>query len=199
MTEPEGRWAAMRGALQIVDLLQRSVPGPEPASSVLQPALAARSSLWSVPSGGSPTSSFPLCSMISNALGLPRGASPRLPPARGNDKRLVGRYCALLAACLGCDSRTFCFDFLPKQRLYIETSRPRVPGRPQRRVGRPLDKIWTLGVQNALRAGDVLPAHETGRIGGSAPSGPGPFAVGPSEEGGGRSQATQTFTSRGLW
>ena len=69
MTEPGGRWAAVRSTIQFADFLQREVPGPGPAS-FLPTGVYSSFELMVLAHGRSPTSSFILCFLFSDALGL---------------------------------------------------------------------------------------------------------------------------------
>ena len=73
MTEPGGRWAALRSAILFADLLQRGAPGPA-SDSYLATGVYSSFELMVHPHGRSPTSSYLLCFLFSDALGLPQGA-----------------------------------------------------------------------------------------------------------------------------
>ena len=70
MNESEGRWAASRNIMQFADLLQRDVPGPGSATYMTTGVYSSFELMVRV-HGRSPTSSFLLCSLFSDVLGLP--------------------------------------------------------------------------------------------------------------------------------
>ena len=70
ISESEGRWAALRNIMQFADLLQRDVPGPGPAS-YLTTGVYDSFELMIRSQGRTPTLSFLLCSLFSDAMGLP--------------------------------------------------------------------------------------------------------------------------------
>ena len=96
MKESEGRWAALRNIMQFADLLQRDVPGPGPASYLTTGVYSSFELMIHV-HGRSPTSSFLLCSLFSDALGLPRATYLDFPHPR-EWEAVVGRYRALFTA-----------------------------------------------------------------------------------------------------
>ena len=83
MTKPRGRWAALRSVIQFADLARR--PGSD---RYLTTSVYSSFELMVRAHGKSPTSSFLLSSLFSDALGLPRGAI-LIALARGNGKRLL--------------------------------------------------------------------------------------------------------------
>ena len=96
ISESEGRWAALRNIMQFADLLQRDVPGPGPATYLTTGVyssfqLMVRAHMRSL------TSSFLLCSLFNDALGLPRAAFLDIPRTREWEEA-VGRYRALFTA-----------------------------------------------------------------------------------------------------
>ena len=82
--------------MQFADLLQRGVPGPVPASS-LTAGVYSSFELMVRAHGRRPTSSFLLCSLLSNGLGLPQRAYIDFPRTKEWEAR-AGRYRALFAA-----------------------------------------------------------------------------------------------------
>ena len=93
MNESGERWAALRNTMQFADLLQRDVPGPGPAS-YLTTGVYSSFELMVRAHGRSPTSSFLLCSLFSDALGLPQAAYLDFPRSR-EWAVAVGRYHAV--------------------------------------------------------------------------------------------------------
>ena len=81
MTEPGGRWAALRSAILFADLLQRGAPGPA-SDSYLATGVYSSFELMVRAHGRSPTLSYLLCSLFSDALGLPQGAYLDFPRSR---------------------------------------------------------------------------------------------------------------------
>ena len=81
MTEPGGRWAALWSAIQFADLLQRGASGPG-SDSFLTTGVYSSLELMVHTHGRSPTSSYLLCSLSSDALGLPQGAYLDFPRSR---------------------------------------------------------------------------------------------------------------------
>ena len=96
MTEPGGRWAAFRSTIQFADLLQRGAPGPE-SDSYLTTGVCSSFELIVRAHGKSSTYWNLLCSLFSDALGLPRGAYLDFPCSREGEVA-AGRYRALFAA-----------------------------------------------------------------------------------------------------
>ena len=72
---------ALRNTVQFADLLQRDVPGPG-AASHLKTGVYCSFELTVRAHGKSPTSSFLLCSLFSDALGLPQEAYLDFPRSR---------------------------------------------------------------------------------------------------------------------
>ena len=70
MTESGGRREALWSTMQFADLLQRVVPGPGPAS-YLTTGVYDSFELMIRSQGRTPTLSFLLCSLFSDAMGLP--------------------------------------------------------------------------------------------------------------------------------
>lgn len=87
MTEPRGRWTALRITMQFADLLQRGVPGPGPVSYLTTGVHRSFDTMGRNP-GRSRISSFLLCYLFSDALGLPQGAC-LISFFRGNGQRLL--------------------------------------------------------------------------------------------------------------
>ena len=73
VNESGGRWAALGNVMQFAELLQREVPRPGPAS-YLTTNIYSSFELMVNAHGRSPTSSFLLCSLLSDALGFPQAA-----------------------------------------------------------------------------------------------------------------------------
>ena len=96
MTESWGRWAALCNTMQFTDHLQRDVPGPGPASYSTTGVYNSFELIVRA-QGRTPASSFLLCSLFSDALGLPQAAHLDFPCARGWEVA-VGCYRALFAA-----------------------------------------------------------------------------------------------------
>ena len=70
MAEPGGKWAALRSTIQFADLLQRGAPGPG-SDSYLTTGVYSSFALMVRAHGRSPTPSYLLCSLFSDAPGLP--------------------------------------------------------------------------------------------------------------------------------
>ena len=81
MTKLEGRWAAVRRALQFTALLQRDALGTEPASYVTT-GVHNTFELMATALRRSSTSSSVLCSLFSDAMDLPQEACLDFPRAR---------------------------------------------------------------------------------------------------------------------
>ena len=82
MTEPGGTWRCWEPPyVQFADLLQRSFPGPGPASYSTT-GVYSLFELMVRAHGRSPTSPFLLCSLFSDALGLLQGAYLDFPRSR---------------------------------------------------------------------------------------------------------------------
>ena len=81
MTESGGMWAALTSTIQFADLLQRGAPGPG-SDSYLTTGAYSSFELMVRTHGRSPTSSYLLCSLSSDALGLPQGAYLDFPRSR---------------------------------------------------------------------------------------------------------------------
>ena len=96
MTEPGGRWGALRSTIQFADFIQRDVPGPEPAS-YLTTGVYISFEIMARIHRRSPTSSFLLFSLFSDALGMPQGEYLDFPWPK-DWEAAAGRYRALLAA-----------------------------------------------------------------------------------------------------
>ena len=145
MNESEGRWAALRIIMQFADLLQREVPAPGPATYLTSGIYSSFELMVSV-HGGSPTSSFLLCSLFSYALGLPRAVYLDFPRPRKWEEA-AGRYRVLFTT-FGIRSQDILLP-LTNRRLYIG------PHIQEYLVGldaewEELLTRWTLWVQNAL-------------------------------------------------
>jgi len=152
MNEYGGRWVAVRGALQFAARVQRGNPEPEPASYVTTGAFGTFELMLRA-HGGSPTSSFLLCSLFCDALDMPQGAYLDFPRPRGWEAA-VGHYRTLFAA-YAIQPQDVLLR-LPNQRLYIgphvQEYLVGLDAECEERLAR-----WTLGVQRALETGDALP------------------------------------------
>ena len=125
------RWAALRSAAQFADLLQRDVPGPGPAS-YLTTGVYSSFEIMIRAHGRSPTSSFLLCSLFSDALGLPQEAYLNFPRSREWEVA-VDRYRTLFVA-FGIRAQDILLQ-LPKPAALHWAPCPRILGGPRRRVG----------------------------------------------------------------
>ena len=76
-----GRWPAVAGALQFAELLEEDGPRLDPASYVTTGSHNTFEEMVRI-HGSSPTSSFLLCSLFGDALGLPHGAYLDFPRPR---------------------------------------------------------------------------------------------------------------------
>ena len=148
MNESEGRWAALRTIMQLADLLQRDVPGQGPASYLTAGVYSSFELMVRV-HGRSPTSSFLLCSLFSDGLGLPRAAYVDFPRPR-EWEAAVGRYRALFTA-FGIRSQDVLLR-LTNRRLYIGPQVQECLAGLDAEWEELLTR-WTLGVQNALEEG----------------------------------------------
>ena len=115
MTEPGGRWAALRITIQFADLLHRSTPGPG-SDSCLTTGVYNSFEVMVRARGRSLTCSYLLCSLCSEALGLPQGAYLDFPRSRELDMA-VGRYRVRFAA-FGIQAQDILLR-LTNRRLYI--------------------------------------------------------------------------------
>ena len=152
MAEPGGKWAALRSTIQFADLLQRGAPGPG-SDSYLTTGAYSSFELMVRTHGRSPTSSNPLCSMFSDALGLPHGAYLDFPRSREWEVA-VGRYRVLFAA-FGIQAQDILLR-LRNRRLYtgphVQSYLAGLDGEWEERVTR-----WTLAVQTAMEEAVELP------------------------------------------
>ena len=82
--QPEGRWPAVGSTLQFAELLAEGVPLLDPASYVTTGSHHTFELMLRA-HGRSPTSSFLLCALFGDALGLPRRRIS-IFPALGNGK-----------------------------------------------------------------------------------------------------------------
>ena len=106
---------ALRTTIQFADLLQRGAPGPG-SDSYLTTGICSPFELMVRAHGRSPTSSYLLCSLFSDALGLPQGAYLDFPHSR-EWEAAVGRYRALFAG-VGIQAQDILLR-LTHRRLYI--------------------------------------------------------------------------------
>ena len=81
MTEPGRTWAVLRSTILFADLPQRGVPGPG-SDSYLTTVVYSYFELMVRAHGRRPTSSYLLCSLINDAVGLPQGAYLGFPRSR---------------------------------------------------------------------------------------------------------------------
>ena len=115
MTEPGGRGAALRSTTQFGDLFQRDAPGPG-SGSYLTTGVYNSFELMVRAHGRRSTSSYLLCFLLSDALGLPQGTYLDFPRSREWEVA-VGRYRALFAA-FGIQAEDIILR-LTNRRLYI--------------------------------------------------------------------------------
>ena len=111
----EGRWGVMRGALRFATHVHRQISRLKSASYVTA-GIYGTFELMLHAHGRSSTSSFLLCSLFCDALGLPQGAYLDLPRPR-EWEMAAGRYRTLSAA-----YTIQLQDILPRlqnQRIYI--------------------------------------------------------------------------------
>ena len=152
----EGRWRAVRGALQFATRVRRHISGLESAS-YMTTGIYGTFELMLHAHGRSSTSSFLLCSLFCDALDLPQGPCLDFPRPR-EWKTAAGRYGTLFAACAIQPQDIFLR--LQNQRIYI------APHVQQYLVGLDAEceerlTRWTFGVRSALEAGDALPSFST--------------------------------------
>lgn len=83
-----GRSAAVRGALQLADLLRFGIPGLDPPSYVTTAGYCTFEHMARVPGRG-PTSSSLKCPLLRDALGLRQGDHLDFPLSREWEKRLT--------------------------------------------------------------------------------------------------------------
>lgn len=81
VTEPGGRWALVRGALQLITLLQRGVPGPQKASFVTA-GVHSTFKLMVSAHGRSPIVLVPHVLPVQRCPRLPQGAYLDFPSSR---------------------------------------------------------------------------------------------------------------------
>ena len=136
------RWAASRSIIQFADLLQRHVPGPGPAS-YLTTGVYSCFELKVRAHGRSPTSSFLLRSLFSDALGLPQAAYLDFPRSREWEVA-IDRYRTLIVAITGYPAP------VTKPTALYWAPRPTILGGPRRRVGGAPHKMDPRGL---IRAG----------------------------------------------
>ena len=96
MNESEGRWAALRNIMQFADLFQRGDPGPGPDTYLTTGAYSSFELMVHI-HGRSPTSTFLLCPLFGEVLGLPRAAYLDFPRPREWEEA-VRSYRALFTA-----------------------------------------------------------------------------------------------------
>ena len=160
MTESGGRWAALRNTMQFAHLLQRDVPGPGPAS-YLTTGVHDSFELIVRYQARSPTSSFLLCSLFSDALGLPQAVYLAFPPLERMGGGCPPPPCAARSVR---DPITECPAAVNKSAALHWAPRPRILGRARRRVGGTLD---TMGPRGSNRIGGMYSAPALSRGGGA--------------------------------
>ena len=149
----EGRWGAVRGALQFDTHVQRHTSGLESASYVTT-GIYGTFELMLHAHGRSSTPSFLLCSLFCNALDLPQGAYLDLPRPR-EWETTAGRYRTLFAA-YAIQPQDILLR-LQNQRIYIAPHvQQYLADLDAKCEGRLSTR--TLGVRSALEAGDALPS-----------------------------------------
>ena len=126
MTEPGGRWGALRSTIQFADFIQRDVPGPEPAS-YLTTGVYISFEIMARIHRRSPTSSFLLFSLFSDALGRPQAAYLDFPRPR-EWEAAADRYLALFTT-FGIRSQKYPASVNKPVALHW-VPRPRILGRP---------------------------------------------------------------------
>ena len=153
---PGGRWPTVAGALQCAELLKEDGPRLDPASYATAGYHDTFEEMVRT-HGSSPTSSFLLCTLSRDALGLPQGAYLDFPRPR-EWRAAAGHYRAIFAA-YGIRPQDTVLR-LPNRRIYI------LPHVQEFSAG--LDSTWedsltrwTLGVRNALEKGEALPPFPT--------------------------------------
>ena len=154
---PGGKWPAVEGELQFVELIE------EDGAKLLQPASNLTTDshetfeLMVRTNGRSPTSSFLLCSLFSDALSLPQRAYLDFP-GPGEWQAAASHYREAFAA-YAIRAQDISLR-LPNRRIYIllhvEEFLAGLDSTWENRLTR-----WTLGVRNALEAGDAPPPFPT--------------------------------------
>ena len=153
---PGARWSAVAGAPQFAELLEEDGPRLDPASYVTTGSHDTFEGMVRT-RGSSPPSSFLLCSLFADALGLPQGAYLHFPRPRewqaaaGLDRDIFAAY--------GIRPQDTVFR-LPNRRIYI------LPHVQEFLVGLEStseDRLarWTLEVGNAQEEGEALPLFPT--------------------------------------
>ena len=152
----EGRWGAMRGALQFATRVQWYISGLE-SDSYVTTGIYGTFELMLHAHGRSSTSSFLLCSLFCHALDLPQGAYLDFPRP-GEWEIAAGRYRTLFAV-YAIQPQDILLR-LQNQRLYIAPHVQQYLVGLDAECGEQLTR-WTLGVRSALEAGDALPSFST--------------------------------------
>ena len=151
-----GRRPAVGGALQFAELLEEDGPRLVPASSVTTGSHQTFEHMVRT-HGRSPTSLFLLCSVFRDALCLPRDAYLDFPRTRGWEAA-AARYRVVFEACAIQPQDIFLR--LPNRRIciapHVQEFLAGLDSEWEERLTR-----WTLGVRNALEAGDALPLFPT--------------------------------------
>ena len=156
---PGEKWPAAARALQFAELLEEDGPLLYPASYVTTGSHDTFEEMARI-HGSSLTSSFLLCTLFGDALGLPQGAYLDFPRPRewraaaGHQREIFAAY----------DIRPQDTELrLPNRRIYI------LPHVQEFLAG--LDSTWkdrltrwTIGVRNALEKGEALPPFPTAAI-----------------------------------
>ena len=126
VNESGGRWAALRNVMQFTELLQRDVPRPGTASYVATSVYSSFELMVNA-HGRSPTSSFLLFSLFSDALGRPQAAYLDFPRPR-EWEAAADRYLALFTT-FGIRSQKYPASVNKPVALHW-VPRPRILGRP---------------------------------------------------------------------
>lgn len=167
ITERGGGVAVVRGALRFTDLIQLGIPGSEPVIYVMVGIDSAFELTMRV-CGKSPTSSFLLCFLCSDALGLPRGLIS-IFPAQGNGKRpsVATVRCSRRSES---NPRASCFDH-QFERFYVGCTKS--AWKASTPSGRTARQYRTSEFPNASEAGDgaiFFPGDGSGPARMNAPS-----------------------------
>ena len=146
----------MRGALQFAELLEEDGPRLVPASYVTTGSPPTFEHMVRT-HGRNPTSSFLLCSLFSDALGLPQEAYLDSPGTR--EWEVAAAHYRERFAAYAIQPRDILLQ-LPNRRLYI------APHVQEFQAGLHVEwekhvTRWTLGVRHALEAGDALSPFPT--------------------------------------
>ena len=127
---PGGGWSAVIGALQLAEFLEEDGPRLMPASYVTTGSHQTLEHMVRT-HGRSPTSSFLLCSLFSDVLDLPQEAYLDFPRTREREAATPTTVNVLPRT----PSDHGTSAPAPKSEALHRTARPRVSGRPPRRMG----------------------------------------------------------------